>query len=183
MQIEPTDLPEVLLVTPRVFRDARGFFQETFNARSFEVAGLPTVFPQDNHSRSGAGVLRGLHYQLDQPQGKLIRVVRGRIADVALDIRVGSPTFGRWCMVTLSDDDGRMLWIPPGFAHGFCVLSEGADVCYKCTALYSAADDRGILWRDPGLAIPWPISAPVVSEKDERYAPLHPSRADLPRVG
>ena len=184
MKVHRTELPDVLLIEPRVFRDDRGFFYESFNADRFaehSVDALPTVFVQDNHSRSTEGVLRGLHYQLTRPQGKLVTCVRGTIFDVAVDIRVGSPTFGRWTSATLSGDDPRYFWIPPGFAHGFCVLSPVAEVLYKCTAPYSAADDRGVLWSDERIAIDWPLRDPITSPKDRQYAGLDPSRPDLPR--
>jgi dTDP-4-dehydrorhamnose 3,5-epimerase len=183
MRVLKTDLPDVLLIEPRVFRDDRGFFYEAFNADVFAehaADGLPTLFVQDNHSRSTERVLRGLHYQLTRPQGKLLSCVRGTIFDVAVDIRVGSPTFGRWTGVTLSGDDPRYFWIPPGFAHGFCVLSPVADVIYKCTAPYSAADDRGVLWSDERVGIDWPVRDPITSPKDRQYAGLDPSRSDLP---
>jgi dTDP-4-dehydrorhamnose 3,5-epimerase len=178
--VRDTDLPGVKIVEPRVFRDDRGFFLESFNAGRFTEHGLPTSFVQDNHSRSARDIVRGLHYQLRQPQGKLVRVVRGAIFDVAVDIRVGSPHFGRWTGVELSDENLRMLWIPPGFAHGFAVLSDVADVTYKCTALYAPDDDFGVLWSDPALNIDWPVAAPVLSEKDTRYRPLSADRHDLP---
>lgn len=180
MKVEGTTLPGVVIVTPRVFKDDRGFFLESFNARAFAAEGLPTGFVQDNHSRSNAGVVRGLHYQLEHPQGKLVRVVRGAAFDVVVDIRVGSPTFGRWTAAELSDRDHRMVWAPPGFAHGFCALTDGTDVVYKCTDFYAADDDHGILWSDPGLAIPWPAIAQRASGKDARYLPLRAPRSDLP---
>ncbi len=180
MKVEPTALPGVLVVTPRVFEDGRGSFLEAFNARQFAGAGLTTTFVQDNQSRSGIGVVRGLHYQLEHPQGKLVRVVRGVVLDVAVDIRVGSPTFGRWAVSELSDENHRMVWIPPGFAHGFCALTGGADVVYKCTDFYASDDDHGVLWNDPDLAIPWPAPAARVSAKDARYLPLRAPRSDLP---
>jgi dTDP-4-dehydrorhamnose 3,5-epimerase len=180
VKVEATELPGVLRITPTVFRDDRGFFLEWFNARAFEAAGLPTAFVQDNHSRSALGVVRGLHYQLKHPQGKLVRVVRGAVLDVAVDIRVGSPTFGRWAASELSDENHRMVWIPPGFAHGFCALTDGADVVYKCTDLYAPDDDHGILWSDPDLAIAWPAAAARVSAKDARFLPLRTPRSDLP---
>ena len=186
MRIHRTDLPGVLLLEPRVFRDDRGFFYEAFNAELFArhaADGLPTRFVQDNHSRSVERVLRGLHYQLRQPQGKLVTCVRGTIFDVAVDIRVGSPDFGRWTATTLDGDDPRYLWIPPGFAHGFCVLSPVADVTYKCTAPYAAGDDRGVLWSDERIGVPWPIREPLLSPKDLQYEGLDPARADLPRYG
>jgi dTDP-4-dehydrorhamnose 3,5-epimerase len=179
VMVERTALSGVLVLTPRVFRDDRGFFLEAFNAREFAAAGLPTGFVQDNHSRSAAGVVRGLHYQLHHEQGKLVRVTRGAVFDVVADIRVGSPTFGRWVAVELSDREHRMVWIPPGFAHGFCALVDDTDVVYKCTEFYAPDDDRGVLWSDPDLAIPWPRAASV-SPKDAGYLPLRATRQDLP---
>lgn len=164
---------------PRVFRDARGFFLESFNEAVFTNAGLPARFVQDNHSRSAKGVLRGLHYQLHRPQGKLVRVVRGKIFDVAADVRRGSPTFGKWVGVTLDDSELSALWIPPGFAHGFCALTDDVDVTYKCTELYAPADDRGIIWNDPTLAIDWPVLKPIVNAKDLKFPKLTESH-DLP---
>ena len=161
------------------FSDQRGFFVETFNSRTFESAGLPAVFVQDNQSHSKRGVLRGLHFQRSKPQGKLVRAVRGTIFDVAADIRVGSPTFGKWVGVELDDTSMKALWIPPGFAHGFCALSEEADVLYKCTSLYDPADESGVVWNDPLIGITWPVSSPVLSDKDRRLAALD-GRLDLP---
>ena len=169
LQVRETELQGVLIVTPVVFRDDRGFFLESFNETAFAEAGLPTRFVQDNHSRSKKGVLRGLHYQLRRPQGKLVRVVRGKIFDVAVDIRRGSPTFGKWVGVTLDDSEMSALWIPPGFAHGFCALSDDVDVTYKCTDFYSPVDERGILWNDPLLGIDWPVKEPIVNSKDLAY--------------
>jgi dTDP-4-dehydrorhamnose 3,5-epimerase len=180
VKVDATALPGVLRITPTVFRDDRGFFLEWFNARAFAAAGLPTAFVQDNHSRSAAGVVRGLHYQLVQPQGKLVRVTRGAIMGAAVDIRVGSPTFGRSTTFDLSDQNLGMVWIPPGFAHGFCALTDGADVVYKCTDFYAPDDDHGIFWNDPDLAIAWPAAAARVSAKDARYLPLRAPRSDLP---
>jgi dTDP-4-dehydrorhamnose 3,5-epimerase len=165
-----------------VFRDDRGFFLESFNEAAFAAAGLPTRFVQDNHSRSKKGVLRGLHYQLRHPQGKLVRVVRGKIFDVAVDIRRESTTFGKWVGVTLDDRQMSALWIPPGFAHGFCALSDGVDVTYKCTDFYSPADERGVLWNDPLLKIDWPIRSPIVNSKDQSYPPLQSDSMDLPEM-
>jgi len=179
VKVDATALPGVLRITPTVFRDDRGFFLEWFNARTFAAAGLPTAFVQDNHSRSAAGVVRGLHYQLARPQGKLVRVTRGAVMGAAVDIRVGSPTFGRSTTFDLSDQNLGMIWIPPGFAHGFCALID-ADVVYKCTDFYAADDDHGVLWNDPDLAIPWPAAAARVSAKDARYLPLRAPRSDLP---
>jgi dTDP-4-dehydrorhamnose 3,5-epimerase len=151
-----------------VHRDARGFFLETYNARKYAAGGITGPFVQDNHSRSARGTLRGLHAQVKRPQGKLVRVVEGEIYDVALDIRRGSPAFGRWIGMRISGEDFRQLWIPPGFAHGFCVLSEVAHVEYKCTELYDAADEIAIQWSDPDLGIAWPIRDPIVSARDSR---------------
>jgi len=184
MKVDRTELPGVLLLEPRVFRDDRGFFYESFNADVFaSVAheGLPTSFVQDNHSRSTERVLRGLHYQLHTPQGKLVTCVRGTIFDVAVDIRVGSPTFGQWTAVTLNGDAPRYVWIPAGFAHGFCVLSPVADVIYKCTAPYVPGDEHGVLWSDERIGISWPISDPITSPKDRQLIGLDPTRGDLPR--
>jgi dTDP-4-dehydrorhamnose 3,5-epimerase len=180
MKVVETALPGVLILEPKVFRDSRGFFTETFSARALEDSRLPTEFLQDNHSRSARGVLRGLHYQLRAPQGKLVHVARGRIFDVAVDIRKGAPTFGRWYGLELDDQNLLSLWIPPGFAHGFCVLSDVADVIYKCTTLYDANDDRGVAWNDERIAIEWPVADPIVSEKDRQHPGLLDSRTDLP---
>jgi dTDP-4-dehydrorhamnose 3,5-epimerase len=167
MRASPTRLPEVLLIEPKVFGDSRGFFFESWNQREFEHAGIHARFVQDNHSRSAKGVLRGLHYQIRQPQGKLVRVTEGEIFDVAVDIRRGSPTFGKWEGARLSARSKSMLWIPAGFAHGFCVLSDYAEVLYKATDFYAPEDERCILWNDPELKIDWPISgAPLISPKD-----------------
>jgi len=180
MKVRETTLPGVLVIEPRVFGDERGFFLETFNTRALAGSGIPERFVQDNHSRSTLGVVRGLHYQLSDPQGKLVHVARGTIFDVAVDIRVGSPNFGRWYGVELSDENLLSLWIPPGFAHGFCATSDVADVIYKCTSLYDAADDRGVSWNDAGIGIDWPVGEPVVSAKDAGYAGLSDDRTDLP---
>lgn len=170
MKAVPTAIPDVLMLEPRVFGDERGFFLESYNQRVFEaVTGVAVSFVQDNHSRSAAGVLRGLHYQLGpHAQGKLIRVVAGAVFDVAVDLRRGSESFGRWVSVELSAENKRQLWIPPGFAHGFLALTEGTEVIYKTTAYYEAAAERCIRWDDPRLAIPWPLHgrAPVLSAKD-----------------
>ena len=181
MNVRETPLPGVLLIEPRVFQDERGFFIETFNTRALEGSGVPASFVQDNHSRSSKGVVRGLHYQLADPQGKLVHVARGCVFDVAVDIRVGSPHFGRWFGVELNDQNLCSLWIPPGFAHGFCAISDIADVIYKCTTLYDANDDRGVVWNDPRIGIKWPVEGPLVSEKDAGLQGLSESRADLPR--
>lgn len=166
MRVTPLEHPEVLLIEPAVFADARGFFMETFHADKFARQGLPTRFVQDNHSRSVRGVLRGLHYQLHHPQGKLVRVVSGEVFDVAVDIRKGSPMFGKWVGAILSEDNQQQLYVPPGFAHGFCTLSEQADFLYKCTDLYAPGDEYGIAWDDPELAVEWPQLDYLLSDKD-----------------
>jgi dTDP-4-dehydrorhamnose 3,5-epimerase len=169
MKIEPLALPEVKLLTPRAFGDERGFFLESYNVRTFGDAGLPTDWRQDNHSRSVRGVLRGLHYQLVEPQGKLVRVTRGAVFDVAVDIRRSSPSFGKWVGAELSDVNQAMLYVPPGFAHGFLVLSEVADFCYKCTTVWNQPSDRSLAWDDPEIAIAWPLEgmgAPQLAAKD-----------------
>ena len=172
MNIETTPLAGVILITPRVFGDERGFFLETFQAdRYADLASISLPFVQDNHSRSSRGVLRGLHFQKTKPQGKLVRVVRGEVYDVAVDIRQGSPTYGQWEAVILSEENKTQFWVPPGFAHGFVVLSETADFEYKCTDYYEPSDEGSLLWNDPNLNIPWPIDNPVLSEKDAN-APL-----------
>lgn len=154
------------VVQPRVFADDRGFFLETYNALRFREVRLPEQFVQDNHSRSLRGVLRGLHYQEPNAQGKLVRCTRGSIWDVAVDIRRGSPTFGKWFGVELSEQNNTMLWVPAGFAHGFCATAEETDVIYKCTALYDGPSDRGIAWNDPDIGIDWPLTDPLLSPKD-----------------
>jgi dTDP-4-dehydrorhamnose 3,5-epimerase len=164
----PTSLPEVLLIEAAVCSDPRGFFVELFHAEKFAAFGLPTEFRQSNQSRSSQGTLRGLHYQLHQPQGKLIRPTNGRIFDVAVDVRRSSPCFGRWVGVILEAGDGRALYVPPGFAHGFLVLSETADLWYQCTTCYDAASDRSVAWNDPDIGVAWPSSGqdPLLSAKD-----------------
>jgi len=167
MNLTRTKISEVLVLEPKVFGDERGFFFESYNAKIFEELGLKRRFVQDNHSRSVRNVLRGLHYQLEQPQGKLVRVVSGSILDVAVDIRRSSPTFGQWVGEDLSAENKRMLWIPEGFAHGFCVTSESADVLYKTTDFYAPSFERSLLWNDPALAINWPLTGePLLSQKD-----------------
>ena len=158
----------MLLIEPKVFGDDRGFFMETYRLDLFRDAGITEPFVQDNHSRSAKGVLRGLHYQEPNPQGKLVRCTRGAIFDVAVDIRRGSPAFGKWFGIKLSDANKLMLWVPPGFAHGFCALEEGSDLVYKCTTLYDQPSDRSILWNDPKIGIEWTIAEPVLSEKDAK---------------
>ncbi|MBV8621751.1 MAG: dTDP-4-dehydrorhamnose 3,5-epimerase [Curvibacter sp.] len=175
MNVVPTALPEVLIFEPKVFGDARGFFFESFNQKVFEdLTGLQHQFVQDNHSRSARGVLRGLHYQLQQAQGKLVRVVQGAVFDVAVDIRRSSPRFGQWVGVELSEDNQRQLWVPPGFAHGFVVLSERADFLYKTTDYYAPQHERCIAWNDPALAVAWPDlgEPPRLSAKDAQGLPL-----------
>lgn len=174
MKVVRTAIPEVLLLEPKVFGDERGYFLEPYNKRTFrEATGLDVEFVQDNHSRSKRGVLRGLHYQIRHPQGKLIRVIAGRIFDVAVDLRRSSATFGKWVGLELGSDSMRMLWIPPGFAHGFAVLSEQADILYKTTDYYAPEHERTVRWNDPQLAIAWPLSGePLLSDKDRRGASL-----------
>jgi dTDP-4-dehydrorhamnose 3,5-epimerase len=167
------------LIAPDVHRDARGFFLESYHARRYAELGITGTFVQDNHSRSGHAVLRGLHYQLNHPQAKLIRLVSGRVFDVAVDIRQGSPYFGRWFGMELSGDNHYQLYIPPGFAHGFCVLSEQADFLYKCTDYYVPGDEYGIAWNDPALAIDWPEMDFLLSDKDRDY-PVLTNAAQLP---
>jgi dTDP-4-dehydrorhamnose 3,5-epimerase len=182
MKVTPMTLPEVLLVEPDRFGDARGYFMETWREGRYRAAGIALPFVQDNLSRSAQGILRGLHLQNPNLQGKLVYVLEGAVFDVAVDVRVGSPTFGRWTGATLSSEDHRQLWVPPGFAHGFCVTSATALFAYKCTAPYSAADEVGVLWNDPALGIPWPVAAPRLSAKDAalpRLADIDPQR--LPR--
>ncbi|TAN38271.1 MAG: dTDP-4-dehydrorhamnose 3,5-epimerase [Verrucomicrobia bacterium] len=168
----PTRFPEVKILRPKMWPDARGFFRETFNAAKLAEVGIQRTFCQDNHSRSVRGVLRGLHYQVRYPQAKLVTVVRGTIFDVVVDIRRGSPVFGQHESIMLSDENQQMLFVPEGFAHGFCVLSDVADVLYKCTDYYHADDDGGLLWSDPGLGISWPIKKPILSAKDQTYLHL-----------
>lgn len=182
MKVRETALPGVLLIAPRLFADARGFFLESWNVERYAAAGIAVDFVQDNCSRSRRGVLRGLHYQEPRAQGKLVQVMRGRVFDVAVDIRRGSPNFGRWVGVDLDDESHHQLWIPPGFAHGFLVLSDWADVLYKASGAYAPECEHTILWNDPEIAIAWPdcgLPAPLVSDKDAANGvPL--SRARLP---
>jgi dTDP-4-dehydrorhamnose 3,5-epimerase len=168
VNVTPAAIPDVLMIEPKVFGDQRGFFLESWNERAFAAAGIGAHFVQDNHSRSGRNVLRGLHYQLQQPQGKLVRVIVGEIYDAAVDIRRNSPTFGRWVGLVLSAENRRMVWVPPGFAHGFLVVSEVAEVLYKATGYYAPEHERTIAWDDPDLAIEWPLNgSPVLSAKDK----------------
>ena len=170
MKITPTTIPEVLVIEPKVFGDARGFFFESFNQKAFNQAtGLHLNFVQDNHSRSAKGVLRGLHYQIEQPQGKLVRVMHGAVFDVAVDIRKGSPTFGKWEGIELSEDNHKQHWIPAGFAHGFLVTSESAEFLYKTTDYYAPEHERCIAWNDPDIGIEWPLTTqPSLSAKDQK---------------
>jgi dTDP-4-dehydrorhamnose 3,5-epimerase len=167
MKIIPTAIPEVLLLEPKVFGDDRGFFFESWNRKTMADMGIHADFVQDNHSKSQRNVLRGLHYQIEHAQGKLVRVTAGEVYDVAVDLRRSSPSFGQWVGFTLSAVDRRMAWIPPGFAHGFCVTSDSAEFLYKTTDYWSPAHERTLLWNDPQLAIPWPLSgAPLLAAKD-----------------
>lgn len=184
MKVLPTEIPGVLIIEPKVHGDARGFFLETFHAERYKEAGIPGPFVQDNYSRSVKGTLRGLHFQEPQPQGKLVQVVAGAVFDVAVDIRKGSPTFGKWVGVELSADNKRQFWVPPGFAHGFYVLSESADFQYKCTSLYAPQYDAGIAWNDPDLAITWPLSGePKLSAKDAAAPRLKDAKVLPPYAG
>ena len=181
MKVTPTAIPDVLIIEPKVFGDERGFFFESFNQKAFnEATGLDTKFVQDNHSRSAKGVLRGLHYQVQQPQGKLVRVVRGAVFDVAVDIRQGSATFGKWVGVELSEENHRQLWIPPGFAHGFLTLSDTAEFLYKTTDYWSPEHERAIIWDDATLKIQWPLNGmePTLAAKDAEAVTF--SAAEIP---
>lgn len=180
MKVESTVLPGVLVIESPVHTDARGAFVERYHADKFSHLGLRQTWVQDNHVRSHQGVLRGLHFQWRRGQGKLVSVLRGAVLDVAVDVRRGSPTFGRWVAVELDEERARSIWIPPGFAHGYYVRSREADVYYKCTELYDPADEAGVLWSDPSLGIGWPVTEPTVSEKDRALPLLSPARADLP---
>lgn len=186
MRFLATDLPGVVLVEPDVHRDDRGFFLEVYHARKYADGGIEATFVQDNHSRSTRGTLRGLHGQRRSPQGKLVRVIDGEVFDVAVDVRRGSPTFGRWVGTVLSAENFRQLYVPVGFVHGFCVLSERADVQYKCTEFYEATDEFAVRWNDPAIGIEWPIREPLLSAKDagapllseiEHLLPVHEGRS------
>jgi dTDP-4-dehydrorhamnose 3,5-epimerase len=179
MKIVASELPEVLIIEPKVHGDTRGFFYESFQAARYAAAGITGAFVQDNLSRSARGTLRGLHFQEPRAQGKLVQVLRGSVFDVAVDVRRGSPRFGRWVGIELSETVPRQLWIPPGFAHGFCVLSDSADFFYKCTELYAPEAERSIAWDDPQIGIRWPLSEPLLSSKD-RTAPTLESSPVLP---
>ncbi len=179
-----TSIPDVILIEPNVYDDSRGFFLETFHHRKYADVGIDQVFVQDNYSHSKRGIIRGLHYQLIHPQGKLIYVMKGEIFDVAVDIRRGSPSFGQWFGTSLSAENKRQIYVPKGFAHGFCVLSESADVMYKCTDFYDAEDEYGIFWSDETIAIDWPVKTPVLSDKDNGFQKLTEiSENDLPVYG
>jgi dTDP-4-dehydrorhamnose 3,5-epimerase len=176
---EPTDLPGVIVISPKVYGDGRGFFMETYKRSEFEAAGIDVLLVQENHSRSGAGTLRGLHYQREpKAQAKLVRVVHGAIYDVAVDIRHESPTFGRWVAMTLSAENRKSLYVPAGFAHGFCVTTDTAEVIYLTSDEYAPELEHGIPWNDPALAIPWPVTEPMLSPRDQTWPPLG---AGLPR--
>jgi dTDP-4-dehydrorhamnose 3,5-epimerase len=175
MKVIETAIPDLLILEPKVFGDARGFFMESYNAKAFQDAtGLDVNFVQDNHSRSGKGVLRGLHYQIEQAQGKLVRVTRGSVFDAVVDLRKSSPTFGQWAGVELSEENSRQLWIPPGFAHGFLVTSDSADFLYKTTDYYAPQFERSLAWNDPTVGVEWPLAgtAPLLSAKDVAGKPL-----------
>jgi dTDP-4-dehydrorhamnose 3,5-epimerase len=181
LRFEQTGLPGVIVVQPDVHRDGRGFFLETYHAEKYLAGGIAGPFLQDNHSASAGGTVRGLHLQLGRPQGKLVRAIQGEIFDVAVDVRVGSPTFGRWVGVTISADDFRQCYIPPGFAHGFCVLSRTAQVEYKCTDLYDPGSEIGLAWDDPAFGISWPVREPLLSKRDQQHPRLEKLMDVLPR--
>lgn len=183
LRIEETSLPGVVLIDPVVHGDARGFFLETFHADKYAALGLPGPFVQDNHSRSIRGTLRGLHLQPRRPQGKLIRAVQGAILDVAVDVRRGSPFFGRWVSMVLSAESFRQCYVPAGFAHGFIVLSDSAEVEYKCTAFYDPSDELGVAWNDPALGIDWGTAQPLLSDRDRTHLPLNDLLDRLPPFG
>jgi len=185
LNVIETSLPGVWVIEPTVYADERGFFMETYHSARFQALGIPAAFVQDNHSRSIRGVLRGLHYQEPNPQGKLVRCVRGAVYDVAVDVRKGSPQFGKWTSAELTEDNKRLFWVPPGFAHGFCALSDVAEIAYKCTAFYDPKSDHSILWNDPDIGITWPVSKPSLSPKDAaaprlKDAPILPQFTGMP---
>lgn len=181
MRVVETELPGVRVVEPTVFGDSRGFFFESYNAERYRAAGIAATFVQDNHSRSVGPVLRGLHAQRTKPQGKLVRVLEGEIWDVAVDVRRGAPTFGKWLSVVLSAANFRQIYVPPGFLHGFCVLQSPAQIEYKVTDSWDPSDEIGVIWNDPELAVAWPVTAPLLSEKDRRLPRLSEIRDLLPR--
>jgi len=182
MRVVPSIVPGVLVIEPDVHEDGRGFFLETYHAERYGEVGIAGPFVQDNHSRSIGGTLRGLHLQLRRPQGKLVRVIEGEIFDVAVDVRRGSPTFGRWVGVHLSASNFKQCFIPPGFAHGFCVVSPVAQVEYKCTDLYDPDSEIGIAWNDPAIGIAWPVAAPTLSPRDRQHPTLEAVRSQLPNL-
>jgi dTDP-4-dehydrorhamnose 3,5-epimerase len=182
VRVVSTDLQGVLIIEPDVHRDARGYFLETYHSERYAAAGIPGPFLQDNHSRSTGGTLRGLHLQVRRPQAKLIRVIEGEVFDVAVDVRRGSASFGRWVAVNLSAENFKQCYIPAGFAHGFCVLTPVAQVEYKCSDLYDHAAEVGIAWDDPALGIPWPVAAPVLSDRDRRHPKLSEQLDRLPTL-
>jgi dTDP-4-dehydrorhamnose 3,5-epimerase len=182
VRVVPTAIPEILILEPDVHTDGRGFFLETYHADRYREHGIPGPFVQDNHSRSVGGTLRGLHLQLRRPQGKLIRVIEGEILDVAVDVRRGSPTFGRWVSVALTAGNFKQVYIPPGFAHGFCVVSPIAQVEYKCTDVYDPSSELGVAWNDPTLAITWPVTQPLLSRRDSHHPMLAELTDKLPRL-
>jgi len=182
VRVVPTAIPEILILEPDVHTDGRGFFLETYHADRYREHGIPGPFVQDNHSRSLGGTLRGLHLQLRRPQGKLIRVIEGEILDVAVDVRRGSPTFGRWVSVALTAENFKQVYIPPGFAHGFCVVSPVAQVEYKCTDVYDPSSELGVAWNDPALAITWPVTQPLLSPRDSNHPTLAELTDKLPRL-
>ncbi|MEO5761196.1 MAG: dTDP-4-dehydrorhamnose 3,5-epimerase [Vicinamibacteria bacterium] len=181
MKVTETDLPGVVIIEPRVFQDPRGFFLETFSANRYEASGIPGPFVQDNHSRSLKGTVRGLHLQVSKPQGKLMRAVSGSMLDVAVDVRVGSPNFGKWTSALLSGENFKQLYVPPGFAHGFAVLSDIVEVEYKCTGYYDPSDELTVFWSDPGIGIEWPVGDPILSARDSHALPLSQLMDRLPR--
>jgi len=183
VRVIPTDIPDVLVIEPDVIRDSRGFFVETYHADRYKQHGMPLPFVQDNHSRSVGRTVRGLHLQVRHVQGKLIRAVEGEIYDVAVDVRRGSPTFGQWVAVTLSAENFRQCYVPPGFAHGFCVTSAVAQVEYKCTDVYDRAGELGIAWNDPAIGITWPVTDPILSARDQKNPDLAAQTAQLPLYG
>jgi len=180
VRVTPQAIPDVLVIEPDVHRDERGFFFETYQADRYRANGIPATFIQDNHSRSVGGTLRGLHLQVRRPQGKLVRVIVGEVFDVAVDVRRGSPTFGRWVGITLSAENFKQCYVPPGFAHGFCVLSPVAEFEYKCTDLYDPGHELGIAWNDPQIGIAWPVEAPLLSPRDQAQPPLIALTESLP---
>jgi dTDP-4-dehydrorhamnose 3,5-epimerase len=183
MDVKQTGFSGLLLIHPKCFRDERGFFLESFQAERYHDKGIVDVFVQDNHSRSRQGVLRGLHFQIKRPQAQIVTVIRGRIFDVAVDLRSGSATFGQWFGVELSDEGSRQLYMAPGFAHGFCVLSDFADLHYKTSRFYDHADEGGLIWNDPDIGVRWPIANPIVAERDSTYPALqHLNSQSLPHI-